>query len=138
MGLIYRPLLFASLDEDVAEAKGMPMLFLGIVFMLLVALSVSFAVQVTGVLLIFSLMVTPAAISQYLSRKPSWAILLSVIIAVLAVWIGLFIAFFTPFPVSLFHNRDCLRALLDSPRNEDAIETQKDNRACHGNNMIGS
>ena len=102
MGLIYRPLLFASLDEDVAEAKGMPMLFLGIVFMLLVALSVSFAVQVTGVLLIFSLMVTPAAISQYLSRKPSWAILLSVIIAVLAVWIGLFIAFFTPFPVSFF------------------------------------
>ncbi|HYB04587.1 MAG TPA: metal ABC transporter permease [Nitrososphaerales archaeon] len=102
MGLIYRPLLFASLDEDVAEAKGMPMLFLGIVFMLLVALAVSFSVQVTGVLLIFSLMVTPAAISQYLSRKPSRAILLSVVIAVLAVWIGLFIAFYTPYPVSFF------------------------------------
>ncbi len=126
MGLIYRPLLFASLDEDVAEAKGMPMLFLGIAFMLLVALAVSFAVQVTGVLLIFSLMVTPAAVSQYLSRKPSRAILLSVIIAVLAVWVGLFIAFYTPYPVRLFHNRDRVWSLFDRPRDEDSIETPED------------
>jgi len=102
MGIIYRPLLFASLDEDVAEAKGMPMLFLGIMFMLLVAVTVSFAVQVTGVLLIFSLMVTPAAIAQYLSRRPGRAILLSVIISLAAVWLGLFIAFYTPYPVSFF------------------------------------
>ena len=70
VGVLYRPLLFASLDEDVAEAKGMPMLFLGTAFMLVVAVAVSFAVQVTGVLLIFSLMVTPAATAQYLSRRP--------------------------------------------------------------------
>jgi zinc/manganese transport system permease protein len=69
VGFLYRPLLFASLDEDVAEAKGMPMLFLGTSFMLVVAVAVSFAVQVTGVLLIFSLMVTPAATAQYLSRR---------------------------------------------------------------------
>ncbi|HUI00284.1 MAG TPA: metal ABC transporter permease [Nitrososphaerales archaeon] len=100
--LIYRPLLFASLDEDVAEAKGMPMFWLGIVFMVIVAVAVSFAVQVTGVLLIFSLMVTPAATAQYVARRPQRAIILSVVIAVIAVWSGLFIAFFTPYPVSFF------------------------------------
>ena len=102
LGFLYRPLLFASLDEDVAEAKGMPMLFLGTTFMLVVAVAVSFAVQVTGVLLIFSLMVTPAATAGYLSRKPHRAIIISVLIAVVAVWGGLFVSFYTPYPVSFF------------------------------------
>jgi zinc/manganese transport system permease protein len=102
IGLIYRPLLFSSLDEDVAEAKGLPMLLLGIIFLLLVAVAVSFAVQVTGVLLIFSLMVTPAAAAQYLARQPQRAIIISVLIALGATWSGLFIAFFTPYPASFF------------------------------------
>ena len=102
MGLIYRPLLFSSLDEDVAEAKGMPMLPLGIAFMVLVAVTVSFAVQVTGVLLIFSLMVTPAATALYLAKKPSRAIVASILIALAATWIGLFLAFYTPYPVSFY------------------------------------
>jgi len=102
MGFLYRPLLFASLVEDVAEAKGMPMLFLGTAFMLVVAVAVSFAVQVTGVLLIFSLMVTPAATAQYLSRKPMLAIICSVCIALSATWVGLFVSFYTPYPVSFF------------------------------------
>lgn len=100
--VIYRPLLFVSLDEDVAEAKGMPMLFLGTVFMLLVAVAVSFSVQVTGVLLIFSLMVTPAASAQRLAKQPWRAILISIAIALLAVWLGLFISFYEPYPVSFF------------------------------------
>jgi len=102
VGVIYRPLLFASLDEDVAEAKGMPMLTLGIAFMVIVAVAVSFAVQVTGVLLVFSLMVTPGATAQYLARRPSRAIAASVLIALLATWIGLFLSFYTPYPVSFF------------------------------------
>jgi zinc/manganese transport system permease protein len=102
VALIYRPLLFASLDEDVAEAKGMPMLFLGTTFMIIVAVAVSFAVQVTGVLLIFSLMVTPAATAQYVSRRPDRAILISVLIALMATWVGLFVAFYTVYPVSFF------------------------------------
>ena len=68
--IIYRPLLFASLDEEVAEAKGMPTLLLGIAFMILLAAAVSIAVQVVGVLLIFSLMVTPAATALRLTKKP--------------------------------------------------------------------
>jgi len=102
VGIIYRPLLFASLDEDVAEAKGMPMLSLGIAFMVIVAVAVSFAVQVTGVLLVFSLMVTPGATAQYLASKPSRAIIASVLIALVATWLGLFLSFYTPYPVSFF------------------------------------
>jgi zinc/manganese transport system permease protein len=102
VGVMYRPLLFASLDEDVAEAKGMPMLALGIAFMVIVAVAVSFAVQVTGVLLVFSLMVTPGATAQYLASRPSRAIAASVIIALVATWLGLFLAFYTPYPVSFF------------------------------------
>jgi zinc/manganese transport system permease protein len=102
VGVIYRPLLFASLDEDVAEAKGMPMIALGVAFMVIVAVAVSFAVQVTGVLLVFSLMVTPGATAQYIASKPARAIAASVIIALVATWIGLFFAFYTPYPVSFF------------------------------------
>jgi zinc/manganese transport system permease protein len=102
MAFLYRPLLFASLDEDVAEAKGLPMLFIGTAFLLVVAVTVSFAVQVTGVLLIFSLMVTPAAAAQYLSRSPWKAMVVSVGIALIATWVGLFVAFYTPYPVSFF------------------------------------
>jgi len=102
MGLIYRPLLFSSLDEDVAEARGMPMLALGMAFMIIVAVAVSFAVQVTGVLLVFSLMVTPGATAQYLASRPSRAIVASVIIALIATWLGLFLSFYTPYPVSFY------------------------------------
>lgn len=100
--IVYRPLLFSSLDEDVAEAKGLPMLGLGVIFMLLLAVTISFAVQIIGVLLIFALMVTPAAIAIRLTRRPIHAILISVGIAVFATWAGLFIGWFEPYPVSFF------------------------------------
>jgi zinc/manganese transport system permease protein len=100
--VVYRPLLFASLDEDVAEAKGLPTLFLGVIFMLLVAVATSISVQVVGVLLIFALMVTPAAIAQRLAKRPLHAIMISVFIALIATWIGLFVSFYEPYPVSFF------------------------------------
>ncbi|ABS55685.1 ABC-3 protein [Methanoregula boonei 6A8] len=100
--VVYRPLLFASLDEDVAEAKGLPTLFLGVIFMLLVAVATSISVQVVGVLLIFALMVTPAAIAQRLAKRPLNAIMISVFIALIATWIGLFVSFYEPYPVSFF------------------------------------
>ncbi|MGI0045961.1 MAG: iron chelate uptake ABC transporter family permease subunit [Nitrosotalea sp.] len=102
VGIVYRPLLFSSLDEDVAEAKGLSMPLLGIIFMLLVALATSMAVQVVGVLLIFSLMVTPAAIAQRLAKRPRSAMIISVLIALMATWSSLFIAFYEPYPVSFF------------------------------------
>lgn len=102
LAILYRPLLFTSLDEDVAEAKGLSVFWIGIIFMLLIAASTSIAVQVVGVLLIFSLMVTPAAIAERLASKPSWGIAISALIAVLATWLGLFISFYLPYPVSFF------------------------------------
>ncbi|HWY28439.1 MAG TPA: metal ABC transporter permease [Candidatus Sulfotelmatobacter sp.] len=102
VALVYRPLLFSSVDEDVAEAKGLPTFFLGIVFMLLVAVATSIAVQVVGVLLIFSLMVTPAAIAQQLAKRPQRMMIISILVALLATWLGLIVAFYEPYPVSFF------------------------------------
>jgi zinc/manganese transport system permease protein len=100
--VVYRPLLFSALDEDVAEAKGMPMLALALVFMLLVAVMVSMAIQVVGVLLIFSLTVTPAAIAIRLSDRPLVAISIAISVALVATWVGLFVAWYEPYPVSVF------------------------------------
>jgi len=102
MALIYRRLLFASLDEDVAEAKGLPMLALGLIFMILLAVTISIAVQVIGVLLIFALMVTPAATAVRLTRRPLMAVVVSVSIAIFAIWLGLFISWYEPYPPSFF------------------------------------
>jgi zinc/manganese transport system permease protein len=102
IAFVYRPLLFASLDESVAEAKGMHTLLLGLIFMLLVAVATSIAVQVVGVLLIFSLMVTPAAIAIRLAKRPLHAVGVAVVVALLATWAGLFISWFEPYPVSFF------------------------------------
>ncbi len=100
--IIFRRLLFTSLDEEVAEAKGISMLGMSIIFMLLIAVATSIAVQVVGVLLIFALMVTPAAVAQRLARRPSQGLMISVGIALLATWIGLFISYYIPYPVSFF------------------------------------
>ena len=102
VAFLYRPLLFSSLDEDVAEAKGLPLLFLGTAFILVLAVAVAFAVLVTGVLLIFSLMVTPGATAQYIAKRPQTAIAIAVAIALGTTWSALFISFYTPYPVSFF------------------------------------
>ena len=102
LAIVYRPLLFTSLDEDVAEAKGISIFWIGAIFMLLVAVATSIAVQVVGVLLIFALMVTPAAVAERLARRPSEGIAISVAIALLATWFGLFASFYVSYPVSFF------------------------------------
>ena len=102
LAFVHRPLLFSSLDEDVAEAKGLPLLTLNLVFLLLLAVAISFAVQVVGVLLIFALMVTPAATAVRLTKRPLYAVLVSVLIALSATWTGLFVAWYEPYPVSFF------------------------------------
>jgi zinc/manganese transport system permease protein len=100
--LFYKKLLFTSLDEDVAEARGVSLLGNGILFMLLLAVATSIAVQVVGVLLIFALLVTPAAIAQRVAHRPAQGLLISVVIALGATWFGLFISYYLPYPVSFF------------------------------------
>ena len=102
LAVVYRQLLFASLDEEVAEAKGMHTLVLGVIFMLALAVAISIAVTIIGVLLIFALTVTPAAIAIRLSRRPLVAVLISVLVALFATWAGIFIAFYEVEPTSFF------------------------------------
>ena len=99
MAVIYRPLLFSSLDEDVAEARGVPIRGLSVAFLLLVAVAVTAAVQVVGVLLIFSLLVTPGAIADRLCRTPPRAVALCVALSLAFVWAGLVVTYYSNFPV---------------------------------------
>ncbi|MGH9307272.1 MAG: metal ABC transporter permease [Acidimicrobiales bacterium] len=99
---LYRPLLFASVDQDLARAKGVPTLALSIIFMALLALAVTDAVQVVGVLLIFALIVTPAAIAVRFTSRPSIAIATGVGLSLAFTWLGLAIAYYSPHPVSFF------------------------------------
>jgi zinc/manganese transport system permease protein len=100
--IVYRPLLFATLDEEVAEAKGVPVRALSIAFMVILAVAVSEAVQVVGVLLIFALIVAPAAIAERFTTRPSRGVLLAALLAVLFTWTGLTIAYYVPYPVGFF------------------------------------
>ena len=102
LALIHRPLLFSSLDEAVAEAKGLPMMGLNLAFMLLLAVAISFAVQVVGILLIFALVVTPAATAVRLTTRPLPAVVLSVGLALASIWLGLFVSWYEPYPPSFF------------------------------------
>jgi zinc/manganese transport system permease protein len=99
---IYRPLLFASVDEELAGAKGVPVTALSIGFMAILAVAVTEAVQVVGVLLIFALIVTPAAIAVRFTSRPFAAIGIGVSLALAFTWAGLTIAYYSPHPVSFF------------------------------------
>jgi zinc/manganese transport system permease protein len=102
IAVMYRPLLFASVDEDVAEARGVPVRALSIAFMMTVGLAVAVAVQVVGVLLIFALVVTPAAIAERVCRSPGQALFAGIAIALASTWIGLTVAYYTGDPVSFW------------------------------------
>ena len=102
LGILYRPLLFASLDEEVATAKGLPIQLLSMLFLLVLALAVAEAVQIVGVLLIFALLVTPAAIAERLVVRPARALLLSVVLALLFTWGGLTIAYYLSYSLGFF------------------------------------
>ena len=98
--LIWRPLNFASLDPEVAAARGVPTRMLAFLFMLLLGLSVAASVQVVGALLVLSLLVTPAASALKLSSSPVLVPLLSVAFALIAVIGGILLAVGAGLPIS--------------------------------------
>lgn len=102
VGVVYRPLLFASVDPEVAAARGVPVEALGGAFLVIVAVAVAEAVQVVGVLLIFTLLVAPAATAGYLTTRPASAIALGGVLALLETWIGITLAYYSKFPVSFY------------------------------------
>jgi zinc/manganese transport system permease protein len=98
--VIWRPLSFASLDPEVAEARGVPTKTLGIIFMLLLALSVAASVQIVGALLVMTLLVTPAAAALRLTSSPLLVPILSMVFAVVAVVGGILLALGGGLPIS--------------------------------------
>lgn len=90
--IVYRPLLFASVNAQVAEAKGVPVRTLSVIFMALLGLSVTMAVQAVGTLLLFALVVTPAATAIMLTARPPAAMAISTAISLLSVWAGLVVS----------------------------------------------
>jgi zinc/manganese transport system permease protein len=91
--VIWRPLLFASVDPDVARASGVRVGLLGIVFLFVLAITVTLAAQVVGTLLVLSLAITPAAAAQRLSVNPLVVTALSILMAVIAADGGLLLSF---------------------------------------------
>ena len=102
MGVYYRPLLFASIDPDAAEARGVPVGRLSLLFMVVLALSVTGAAQVVGTLLVLSLAITPAAAAQRLSASPLVVAALSILFAVAAADGGLLASFQSNVKASVF------------------------------------
>ena len=102
MALIARPLLFASLQPELAEAKGVPMRGISVLFLGVVALCTAECIQIVGVLLVFTLMVGPAATVQQLSTSLRRGVLLSALLAVLEAWGGLTLAYYTDWPTSFW------------------------------------
>jgi zinc/manganese transport system permease protein len=97
-----RPLLYASVDPDVARAAGVRVRLLGLAFLLVLGLSVAETSQITGALLVFALLVTPAATAQRLTTRPLLGVVLSVALALLVTWLGLALAYFSIYPVGFY------------------------------------
>lgn len=98
---IVRPLLFASLDPNVAAAQGVPVRMLGLGFMVLLAVTVSEATLAVGALLVFALLLLPAAIANQVTSRPYAALALAAGLAVTLTWLGIAIGFYTGYPSSV-------------------------------------
>jgi len=98
--VVWRPLTFASVDADVAAARGVPVRGLSVAFMLLLGLAVAAAVQVVGALLVLAILVTPAAAALRVTASPLWAPVLSVVFALVATVGGILLALGASVPIS--------------------------------------
>jgi zinc/manganese transport system permease protein len=102
MALIGRPLLFASIDGDVAQARGVPVRALGVAFLILLGLAAAEASQITGSLLVFALLVMPAATAQRITTRPVYSLTLTVVIGLVVTWLGLAAAYYSPYPIGFW------------------------------------
>ncbi len=102
LAIIVRPLLFATLQPELAEAKGVSPRLVSVLFMTIVAVAVAEAAQIVGVLLVFTLMVGPAAAAQRLATRLGSGLMLSVIFAVGEALLGITLAYYTDWPSSFW------------------------------------
>jgi len=102
VAMVGRPLLFASVDPDVAAARGVRVRHLSVLFLVLLGLTVAEVSQITGTLLVFALLVMPAATAQLLTARPAVSLALTVVIGLVVTWLGLAVAYFSPYPIGFF------------------------------------
>lgn len=102
LGIVARPLLFASLQPELAEAKGVSLRLYSVLFLALVALATAECAEIVGVLLVFTLMICPAAAALRLTVSVGRGLVLSVLIALSAAWIGIALAYLTDWPCSFW------------------------------------
>jgi zinc/manganese transport system permease protein len=102
LAVVARPLLFASVDPDVAAARGVGVRRLSLLFLVLLGLTVAEVSQITGTLLVFALLVMPAATAQLLTARPALSVAITVAIGLVVTWLGLAVAYFTPYPIGFF------------------------------------
>ncbi len=97
-----RPLLFATIDPDVARARGVPVGVLSTLFLVLLGCAAAEVSQITGALLVFALLVMPAAAAQQCTTRPGLSLVLTIVFGLVAVWLGLAFAYFSIYPVGFF------------------------------------
>jgi zinc/manganese transport system permease protein len=102
MALLARPLLFATIDPEVARARGVPVARLDAAFLLVLGAAVAATSQITGALLVFALLVAPAAAAQQITLRPVMGLALSIAFALTIAWLGLGIAYFSVYPVGFY------------------------------------
>jgi zinc/manganese transport system permease protein len=102
LAAISRPLLFASLQPETAEARGVNLRLVSVLFLIVVAVAVAETAQIVGVLLVFTLMVGPAATAQSLTARLFPGLALATLLAVVEAWAGLTLAFYTDWPSSFW------------------------------------
>jgi zinc/manganese transport system permease protein len=102
LAALARPLLFASVDPDVAGARGVPVRLVGAAFLVLLGVAAAGTSQVTGSLLVFALLVAPAAAASRLTARPAVGVLLSVALALAVTWVGEAISYFSPYPIGFW------------------------------------
>jgi zinc/manganese transport system permease protein len=102
LAAIMRPLVFATLQPELAEAKGVSLRLVSVLFLAIVALAVAECAQIVGVLLVFTLMVGPAAAAQNLTTRLGTGIACAALLALVQAWLGITLAFYTDWPTSFW------------------------------------
>ncbi len=102
LAFISRPLLFTTLAPELAEAKGVSLRIMSVLFLVIVAVTVAEAAQVVGVLLVFALMVGPAATSLRLTSRLGWGVAFAVLLALTETWLGIALAYSTNWPTTFW------------------------------------
>ena len=102
LALIARPLFFATVDADVAAARGVPVRGLSVVFLLLLGCAAAEVSQITGALLVFALLVMPAAAAQQITARPALSLAITVVLSVAITWVSLGVAFYSVYPVGFY------------------------------------